>query len=323
MRAQQPSMPSTVEAFVAAHRDPAEFELALRPWELLCRPTRAGDFLHRISGIRSSQFILYREHFSLPTHSQGLTPEGMLVLGVPLGHNDEPLYWGRGRPAGTVPASLPGPLEARLSEGHVQLIALVSVQYLRQVMTDESCERLFEAAGSRFLQLDPRIIGAFTRWGCELLDAVESRPAAFNTPAASEKILQELTCHLVRISAKLPPERPISRLQIRQLGLSRALEYLRHRHDSSPSVEELCQVARVSERTLRYAFCEEYGLSPTEFMLRRRLHAVRQDLNASDARHTTVSEVATRYGFTELGRFSAQYRRLFGALPSRSLRTRR
>lgn len=321
MGAHKPGTPRAAETLVATTRDPAEFELALQPWELLCYPQSAGTFLHRITAIRSSKFIVYRERFSLPVHIQGLTPEGMLAFSVPLSYEEEPLYWNQARADGTMPAALPGPLDARLSRGHAQLIAMVSVEHLRQVLTDESYDRLVMAAGSRCFSLSPRMIGAFAQWGCELLDAVESRPSAFSTLTASEAVLQELICHLLRISSKLPPERPTSRFQTRQLGLARALEYLRHRQDSRPSVEELCRVARVSERTLRYAFCEEYGLSPSEFILRRRLHAVRQQLNASDPQHTTVSEVATRYGFTELGRFSAQYRRLFGVRPSRSLRT--
>ena len=37
-------------------------------------------------------------------------------------------------------------------------------------------------------------------------------------------------------------------------------------------------------------------------------------------RHETVAEIAQRFGFSHLGRFSAQYRRLYGQLPSQTLR---
>lgn len=186
-------------------------------------------------------------------------------------------------------------------------------------MPDESCERLHKAAGSRFFQLPPWLISDFFRWGRELLDAVESRPDLFNRRAVLDEILQELTSYLLSFSEHLPPPRPISSLPIRRLGLARALEHLRDRLDSRLSIAELCQAAGVSERTLRYAFLEDYGLSPTEFMRRRRLHAVRRQLTTAEPGLTTVSEVATRYGFTELGRFAVEYRRLFGVRPSDSL----
>lgn len=320
-RVHKPGTPSAAEIVVATTRDPAECELASRPWELLCRPQSTGDFLHRITAIKFPESIVYLSRYSLPVHIQGLSPEGMLVFSVPLGYAEEPLYWGSARADCTMPTMLPGPLDVRLSHGHAQLVAMVTVKHLRQVMPEESYERFETAARSRFFPLPPPVISAFAQWGCELLDAVESRPGMFNNPTVCEEILQELISHLLQISANLPPQRPISSLPARQLGLGRALEYLRYRMDSRLSIEELYRVAGVSERTLRYAFREEYGLSPTEFMRRRRLHAVRRQLNTSDREHTTVSEVAARYGFTELGRFAAEYRRLFGVRPSDSLRS--
>jgi Helix-turn-helix domain len=50
------------------------------------------------------------------------------------------------------------------------------------------------------------------------------------------------------------------------------------------------------------------------------LHQVHRELQDADARATTVTDVATRQGFWELGRrFSTSYRELFTELPSTTL----
>jgi AraC-like DNA-binding protein len=50
------------------------------------------------------------------------------------------------------------------------------------------------------------------------------------------------------------------------------------------------------------------------------MHLARRALRIADREATTVTEIATNYGFWELGRFSVAYRALFGESPSASLR---
>jgi AraC family ethanolamine operon transcriptional activator len=188
-------------------------------------------------------------------------------------------------------------------------------------MLPEDWVRLEAAARSHFLQLSPRRINAFARWGNGLLDAVSSRPNLFENPEFVEDIFRQLIDFMLGMSEELPPSRPVSSRAARQVGLSKALDYLRDRLDGRISVADLCRVAGVSERTLQYAFGDEFGISPTEFMRRRRLHAVRQKLMTSSAEDSSVSQIAFEHGFYELDRFAAEYRRLFGVYPSNSLRS--
>ena len=61
-------------------------------------------------------------------------------------------------------------------------------------------------------------------------------------------------------------------------------------------------------------------MGPTRYLWLRRMHLARRALRMADPAATTVTEVATSYGFWELGRFSVAYRSLFGQSPSASLR---
>lgn len=89
--------------------------------------------------------------------------------------------------------------------------------------------------------------------------------------------------------------------------------------DKPPHISALCNALAVSERTLRKAFHNVHGVPPCRHLRMRRLSHARQALLSSESGLTTVTEIATRYGFAELGRFSVEYRSVFGESPSETL----
>jgi AraC-like DNA-binding protein len=101
----------------------------------------------------------------------------------------------------------------------------------------------------------------------------------------------------------------------------RRLEEVLTVHPDRPLyMPQLCATVGASYTTLRDC-CQEYlGMSPKRYLWLRRMHLVRRVLRSADAEKTTVTEIATDYGFWELGRFAVAYRSLFGEAPSAALR---
>jgi transcriptional regulator GlxA family with amidase domain len=95
---------------------------------------------------------------------------------------------------------------------------------------------------------------------------------------------------------------------------------LRGRLNEPVTMAQLSRLAGVSERTLRAAFHDVLGRSPKQFAIAQRLRAAREALRAADPETTTVTDIATAYGFFELGRFAGRYRETFGEAPSQTLR---
>jgi len=85
-------------------------------------------------------------------------------------------------------------------------------------------------------------------------------------------------------------------------------------------IPEICKAIRVPDRTLRGCCQEHLGMGPKRYLLLRRLHLVRRALRHAMPETTTTTEIATRFGFWQLGRFAVEYRSLFGESPSATLR---
>lgn len=85
---------------------------------------------------------------------------------------------------------------------------------------------------------------------------------------------------------------------------------------------EVARAVGASLRTLTMCCQEHLGMSPKKYLSLRRMHLARGALADADPRVTTVTEVATQYGFWQFGRFSVDYKSIFGESPSVTLHTR-
>jgi len=103
--------------------------------------------------------------------------------------------------------------------------------------------------------------------------------------------------------------------------IRRAAQHLEMQAGEPVSVGDLASAAEVSERTLRTAFNEYFGMGPVRYLQLKQLHQVRRVLRAADPEAVTVTNVLLECGEWEFSRFASRYRRQFGELPSKTLRT--
>lgn len=117
---------------------------------------------------------------------------------------------------------------------------------------------------------------------------------------------------LAAIPSDARVERPDHRL------LTRLVHYLRAERGHALWVSDLCAALGTTPRSLRRVFPEALGTTPARYLRLRRLHLARRALHCAE--FPSVTAAAVHFGFFDLGRFSATYRRVFGEMPSAALR---
>lgn len=81
----------------------------------------------------------------------------------------------------------------------------------------------------------------------------------------------------------------------------------------------MCRELGASDRTLRLAFRDRFGLGQMVFFKCLHLNAVRSQLKADPL--AVFADAALEFGFHHLGNFAADYRKLFGERPSETERS--
>lgn len=85
------------------------------------------------------------------------------------------------------------------------------------------------------------------------------------------------------------------------------------------SLVDLCEATGVGRTVLYEAFNSLFGTPPLSYFRKRRYMKARTSLAVSSPEATQVKHVALSLGLTHLGRFSTEYRTMFGEAPSVTL----
>ena len=191
-------------------------------------------------------------------------------------------------------------------------------------MAADEFDRLAEALGLRgagthyaMIRPGPRPL-ANLQWGLSEVERQAPRMASPEVRASLREHLLEAVFQAYQDGQQQarPDVTHLSHQQIVRCSQALALD----RAERPPSVLELCATLRVSRRTLQNSFVNVLGQPPSTYLRCLRLGRVRRLLRTTTSSALSVGDAGARWGFFHLGHFAADYRRLFGELPSQTAR---
>jgi AraC family ethanolamine operon transcriptional activator len=296
------------------------FEASVAPWDALFTSVGCRTFAHWKDVLVTPSVVVYREWFAAPLKAVGLSPAGMLAISLPECTGDRTRYWGDGVKPGKLPLAAEDCIDAVFDTGQTHGMLLVSRALLQEGLGEETYARLCHAAGQRFLSAPLVVIRELSVWLTDLLRSTQQHSESLRYAAPIQVIEQELLHRMARLAdscvadCRHEPSRP------RRRAVHHATQLLHHDNCNDISLRALCESAKVSRRTLEYGFRQHLGISPLQYIRLRRLHAVRKELVFAQRDSMTVTDIAHRNGFIDLGRFARAYYLRFGEKPSQTLR---
>lgn len=290
-------------------------------WDVRCLQTTAGTLdggsrdLH-LDGIQ----ILCEEYRNVTTNHFGSAPDGSVTFGIARHMKGDGRHDGAAWREGVCAFD-----SRRDFNGIVPPVQLISVVVNRRLLCDyvlqtEQVDLEHWLSRGAAIVNDASLTAQTADRMLDLLDACFEASIDIDAPvprrAVQHGVLEALGPLIVdHLSVHREPRREMGHLQI----VRRARDHA-HQHVADPlQVIDLCRAVGLSRRALQTSFQEVLGIGPLAYLRTMRLNGARRMLLQGEPA-MKVKDAVENWGFWHLSRFSEEYRRLFGELPSRTLR---
>jgi AraC-like DNA-binding protein len=313
------AMPSST---IRTFSDPYEYQEAVRGANVRLFVTTRGEYEAALTRIDLHRLWMQRSWLSLPIVAHNVAHKDRSpALFLTDGPKAPVFCGGIGLSPGDVVFASPG------SEYHIR--ASSGFRWGAMSLTPEDFaaagralvgRELTAPAGTRVIRPKPALMSRLLNLHKAADDLAATAPDVLAHPEVAKAMEQELVRAM--IACLMDPEAAESERSRRDRGviMRRFEQMLEANQDEPLYVTEICAAVGVTDRTLRLHCQEHLGMSPHRYLWLRRMNLTRRALALADGTAKTVTEIANDHGFGELGRFAGSYRKLFGELPSMTLR---
>jgi AraC-like DNA-binding protein len=300
--------------------DPFSFQAAISTADLELLPTARGQFRAGLTKVCFDQLWLQRFYQNLPLINTGVMKPGRRVFTFLTSAKPQAM---RHRGMDVLSGDI---IVNNFDEIHQRTKAefcLGSISLTTRAL-DAACKAITgrEFSGSPLKHLVRPKAAPMSRL-LKLHEMVEqiatTMPEVLEVPEVARSLERQLIHILVRCLTEGVSAKMTSSGRRHDTIVAKFEEYLEANPNMPLYLPEICAAIGAAERTLRIACEEHLGMGPIRYLALRRMNLVRRALSRAIYSTTTVTRIATDHGFWELGRFSVNYRAMFGETPSVTL----
>jgi AraC family transcriptional regulator, ethanolamine operon transcriptional activator len=298
--------------------DAGEHAALLSGWEQQYFQLDCGQFHGRLQQIGVDGIHVFYESVNRRIVQQGSTPSDMLVFGIVLDATAPVTFADRSVTADSMICARASREFVLHFPGETAMLGIgVQLPFLRE--HPELAARL-ESRISGKTSVIPLAPGAREQF-ITLWRYVTEEAFALNAFAQADLAHRRVSAQILDmldslIESGIRDEKADITWMSHSDVVARAHEMIIARPLEPVTVHELCELLRISRRTVQTSFRLVTGKSPVEYMRAIRLNHVHQLLRRSPATELTVRDAAQRWGFFHSGHFTQDYRELFDAMPS-------
>lgn len=307
--------------------DSDEMSQFIKGWDQEYIQLEKGQFSWEIDIIQIGKFQIYEESFGAKTYAKGLVPAETIVVAVfPQSLSCEGRFLGvELTPYSTVVGNYQQQYE--FISGNQYKVLLMAAPIVEVVSFAERMQIPLtekQLLSQRIIIPNSNVYNEFSRYLKEVLVMGKMQPALLKDPIKSKFWGQLILADAIPLFIDILNAKPLMFLQEkhskRRQMVKQAERLMKENLQQPITLKDLCQEINLSQRSVYYAFQEAYGLPPMQYLKILRLNSVRRSLKTSNPVNTTVTEIATKWGFWHLGQFSVDYRKMFGEAPATTLR---
>ena len=291
-------------------------------WQHERTQLEAGKSEGRLQIVHTPHLVLICESHSKALLAASVIPPDQFAAGVLANGHAPQKYGGRRFDESNVVTATPedgcdmatdGPLEFdyfSIDRGWIEQISMATYGH----------DVLAKVPGPKAMPSHGRVANDLRRAMARTMKCLRS---AMTGQAATDEIDEWFALRCLDVFSSLTPQQsgPTECGGVKATIVAAARDFIESHLDNQIRMSDICSHVHTSIRYLQLAFREQMGVLPYRYIMLRRLHRARTLLQAGDGNETTVTDIALKVNWGHLGRFSSEYRRLFGETPADTLRS--
>ncbi|MFK5894624.1 MAG: helix-turn-helix domain-containing protein [Pseudomonadota bacterium] len=289
------------------------FNKSVIDWELDFRLLSKNDFSARLNMFSSETFTLGRTSLNGKIEQRGLTPAGFVTIVIPANY-DSNYIWLNKKVTGRELLIFPKDrtLDAVSFSDFDNYAISIEEKLLFHTVENlgyHNCKKL-TTGNEKVLFLSKEFSLTFHQLADDFLNTKITNQKQHNI--LINNIIHKLLKYIERSNQHdffIPQKK-------KDIALRKAVDVINNQSENVLSIQQLCKLVGVCERTLQYAFNSKYQVSPCEYIKAVRLNKVKRELFLLKDQNINISTLAGKYNFWHMGQFAKDFKLQFGMLPS-------